>query len=135
MRTLRIDGDIVIAGNHTYQELDLFIVRLRWARHQREGKVWLSAACNARRQRRGLLCHLSRAYYKHRNRLHALIGWECRVRCCVTSHQFHSCLTNIGGWRLATCRKSKSLHLVAGGCSFTASSGNHKQHEGRAHTE
>ena len=58
--------------------------------------MWSAAACNARRQRWGLLCHLSRAYYKHRDRLHALIGWECRVRCCVASHQCHSCFTNTG---------------------------------------
>jgi len=59
--------------------------------------VWSAAACNARRQRRGLLCHLNRAYYKHRDRLHAFIGWECRVRCCVASHQCHSCFTNTRG--------------------------------------
>jgi len=75
MRTLRIDEDIVIAGGYKYQELDRFIAR-RWATHRRQARVWSAAACNARMQRRGLLCHLSRAYYKHRDRLHALIGWE-----------------------------------------------------------
>ena len=39
----------------------------------------------------------------------------------------------VGGLRPAG---NPSLYIfVAGGCFVTASSGNHKQHEGRAHTE
>ena len=134
MRTLRIDGDKVIAGGHKYQELDRFIVRMSWARHQHQARVW-SAAYNARRQGQGLLCHLNRANYTHRDNLHVLIGWECRVRGCV--HHISVILVSptqgFGDLRPAG---NPSLYIfVAGGCSVTTSSGNHKQYEGRAHAE